>query len=244
MTPSPSSTDGLKADGVCKWGFRAHRQSPPSRFRPTASKVRHLPSTGITRFPRYYEPLRHPIRPSLSLTSCRLVLCYHRRGFPCCVCSPVCACCRHYPGRTAGSCSLVLSQQLRPSPRGRQVGSCIARFEAYSTFILVTACTLTESLNDPFHRRLQRFRCLYRRFGCYRVERTSSRAGLSPAEKHHLSTAHSLHYAALGRRTRVFIPLGGPQAHDLFGRDDKFVAQRSYRAKLLISNKFVIPTEA
>jgi hypothetical protein len=71
---------------------------------------------------------------------------HHRWGFPCCVCFPVCACCRHYPGRTNGSCSLVLSHPLRPSPRERRVGSCIALFEACSTFILVTACTLTESL--------------------------------------------------------------------------------------------------
>ena len=71
---------------------------------------------------------------------------HHRWGFPCCVCFPVCACCRHYPGRTNGSCSLVLSHPLRPSPRERRVGSCIALFEACSTFNLVTACTLTESL--------------------------------------------------------------------------------------------------
>jgi hypothetical protein len=137
----------LKAGGACTTcGFRAHRQSTPPRDRPIASKVRLLPSTSVTRLHRYYEPLRHPIRPGRSLTSCRLVLCNHRWGFPCCVCFPVCACCRHYPGRTDGSCSLVLSHQLRPSPRGSRVGSCIARFEAYSTFILVTACTLTESL--------------------------------------------------------------------------------------------------
>ena len=43
------------------------------------------------------------------------------------------------------------------------------------------------AFHDPLHRRLQRFRRLYRCFGCYRVERTSSRAGLSPAEKHRLS---------------------------------------------------------
>src|ERR1019366_2442358 len=35
------------------------------------------------------------------------------------------------------------------------------------------------ALCDPFHRRLQRLRCLHRRSDCYRVERSSSRAGLS-----------------------------------------------------------------
>ena len=31
-----------------------------------------LPSTGVTRLPRYYEPLRHPKWPGLSLAGCRL----------------------------------------------------------------------------------------------------------------------------------------------------------------------------
>ena len=36
--------------------------------------LRSLPSTGVTRLPRYYEPLRHPTRPGLSLASCQLIL--------------------------------------------------------------------------------------------------------------------------------------------------------------------------
>src|SRR5215469_5446350 len=32
-----------------------------------------LPFTGITWLPHYSEPLRHPTRPGLSLTSCRLI---------------------------------------------------------------------------------------------------------------------------------------------------------------------------
>src|ERR1017187_3900486 len=35
--------------------------------------LRPLPSTGVTRLPRYFEPLRHPIRPGLSLASCPLI---------------------------------------------------------------------------------------------------------------------------------------------------------------------------
>ena len=42
-------------------------------------------------------------------------------------------------------------------------------------------------LNGPLHRRLRRLRYLCRRCDCYRVERTSSRAGLTPAGKHRLS---------------------------------------------------------
>jgi hypothetical protein len=35
-------------------------------------ELRPLPSTGVTRFPRYYEPVRHPKRPGLSLAGVRL----------------------------------------------------------------------------------------------------------------------------------------------------------------------------
>ena len=38
-------------------------------------QLRPLPSTGVTRLRRYYEPLRHPIRPGLPLTSCQLIVC-------------------------------------------------------------------------------------------------------------------------------------------------------------------------
>ena len=41
--------------------------------------------------------------------------------------------------------------------------------------------------NDPFHRRLQQLRYLHCCFDCYRVERTSSRAGVPPAEVQRLS---------------------------------------------------------
>ena len=37
-------------------------------------ELRSLPSAGVTRFLRYYEPLRHPRAPSLSLTGVRLGL--------------------------------------------------------------------------------------------------------------------------------------------------------------------------
>src|SRR5262249_2985281 len=78
----------------------------------------------------------------------------------------------------------------RPSPISRWVGSCIDRFEACSAFTLVTACTLAESPSDPFHRKLRPLLCLCRRLDCYRVERTSSRAGVAPAEVQCLFTAH------------------------------------------------------
>src|SRR6266700_7526470 len=36
-------------------------------------QLRLLSSTGVTRLHRYCEPLRHPIRPGLSLASCQLI---------------------------------------------------------------------------------------------------------------------------------------------------------------------------
>jgi hypothetical protein len=41
-----------------------------------------LPSTGVTRLPRYYEPVRHPRRPGLSLAGVRLGSCFPPLGFP------------------------------------------------------------------------------------------------------------------------------------------------------------------
>src|SRR5579864_7069365 len=111
----------------------------------------------------------------------------HRGGFPCCVWSLLPACHRHYPGRSNGACSLVRLHRLRPSLCNSQVGSCNYCFGACSAFTHVMACTLAESLNDPLHRKLRQLRCLRRRFDCYRVERTSSRAGVAPAEVQRLS---------------------------------------------------------
>ena len=49
-----------------------------------------LPSTGITQLLRYYEPLRHPVAPGLSLTGVRLIARpITPQGFPCCVCLPL-----------------------------------------------------------------------------------------------------------------------------------------------------------
>ena len=77
----------------------------------------------------------------------------HRWGFPCCVCSPLPTCRRHYPGRSNGACSLVSVHRQRPSLCNSQVGSCNCCFRACSAFTHVTACTLAESPSDPFHRK-------------------------------------------------------------------------------------------
>jgi hypothetical protein len=111
----------------------------------------------------------------------------HRWGFPCCVWSPLRTCHRHYPGRFHRACSLVPLHGQRPSLCNSQVGSCNCFFGACSAFTHVMACTLAESPSDPLHRKLRQLRCLRCRFDCYRVERTSSRAGVAPTEVQRLS---------------------------------------------------------
>ena len=54
----------------------------------------------------YYEPVRHPTRPGLSLTGVRLVSIHHRWGFPCCVGSP---CIRAFAITPAGPMRALLS---------------------------------------------------------------------------------------------------------------------------------------
>jgi hypothetical protein len=115
----------------------------------------------------------------------------HRWDFPCCVWSTVRTCRRQYPGRSDGLYSLIRFHPLRPSPKSGRVGSCVNVFEACSAFTHVTACTLAKSPSDPLHQRLQQSRCLHCCSDCYRVERTSSRAGIPP-----------LWTTAFSRRTR------------------------------------------
>ena len=201
------------------------------------SKVRFLLSTGITRFHRYYEPLRSPRQPSLALARCRLVpiFRFHCWGFPCSVCLPIHACRRHYPDRPNGPKSLVFFRQLRPSPCFGRVGICIDCFEACSAFTHVTTCMFTEPLNGPLHRRLQRLRYLHRRFDYYQVERSSSWVGLSPTEKHRLVTAHQ--NSSLGR-----VPLPGvaqvPRRPERPSIRPVFLRRKTWSMSLLFSLPF------
>ena len=180
---TPSATSENKSGVVrlianlpfCRRFLRPPSTEAPSlrRSYPTSSVLRASPPSQTAR------PFSHelPVDPS----------CDHRWDFPCCVWSTLPACRRQYPGRSDGICSLVPFHSLRPSPKPGRVGSCISLFEACSAFTHVTACTLTKSPSDSLHQRLQQFRCLPCCSDCYRVERTSSRAGLTPAVDHHLS---------------------------------------------------------
>jgi hypothetical protein len=84
----------------------------------------------------------------------------------------------------------LFSQQQRPSPHVRWVGTHVRIFEACSAFTRVTACLLAMPPCGTLSRRLRRFCCLHRRSDSYRLERPSCRVGIAPTEEPHLFTAH------------------------------------------------------
>jgi hypothetical protein len=75
-------------------------------------------------------------------------------------------------------------------------------------------------LRDPLHRRLRRLCCLHRPSDCYRVERSSSRAGLSSRCGPALFTAHRYGLiATVGRDDRSWPTRGEMQARFARGAD-------------------------
>src|SRR5580692_2772034 len=113
-------------------------------------QLKPLPSIGVTRLLRYYEPLRHPTRPGLSLTSCQLIRTAITAGTSRVASDPLCLhAVANSPAGPMETCSLVPSHRLRPSPNRRRVGPCITLFEACSTFTHVTACMPAESPMRP-----------------------------------------------------------------------------------------------
>src|SRR5215211_5483354 len=96
--------------------------------------MRSLPSTGITRLRRYYEPLRHPGAPGLSLAGIRLVIAGHASGLPVLRTLSLCTCCRHYPGAAAGRILAHSPSRISLPRKGRRVGLRIVLFEACSAF--------------------------------------------------------------------------------------------------------------
>jgi len=141
-------------------------------------QLKPLPSTGITRLPRYYEPLRHPSRPGPSLTSCQLIHTPITAGTSRVASGPLCL---HAVANTpAGRMEFVRSyDSIRfglPRIGGGSAPALSVSRPAQRLLTLRPACSPSR-LCDLLHRRLQQLRCLRRCFGCYRVERTSSRAG-------------------------------------------------------------------
>src|SRR5260221_1879938 len=109
-------------------------------------ELRPLPSTGITRLQRYYEPLRHPRAPGLSLTGFRLVVAPATPwGFPCCVRFPCVHAVATTPAQRLGVLFARSPSRVSLPRKSCRVGLRIVLFEDCSAFTRVTACTLALS---------------------------------------------------------------------------------------------------
>ena len=132
---------------------QAHRQSPHLRFFKSASEVRALPSPGITRLPRYYDPLRVPAGPpSLARALEQLST---RARVPPLAQTTLPACPAHYPGGSEPVHVSVTSRPVLPSPSFGRVGIHDCTFEACSGFRRVTACRLAWPPQVAFITRLR-----------------------------------------------------------------------------------------
>src|SRR6266567_861158 len=80
-------------------------------------ELRSLPSTGVTRLQQYYEPLRHPRAPGLSLTGFRLVLDGPRLGASRVSCAFLVYMLPPLPRRSGWAyCFAHFTQPCQPSP--------------------------------------------------------------------------------------------------------------------------------
>ena len=178
---------------------------PISRLSATSCvglELRPLPSTGVTRFQRYYGPLRYPRRPSLSLAGVWL-----RGSTPSPIGFPVLrwiSMYRHAVVITPVARWVLIARGTAYSSRFHS-SPAAAAFPIYlagSASTLVVSRPARRSLalrpvGSPsrqatrLSRRLRRFRFLHRRSDSYRLERPSCRVGIAPTEDQHLSTAHN-----------------------------------------------------
>ena len=106
-------------------------------------ELRPLPSPGITRLQRYYEPLRHPSAPSLSLTGVRLIIPDHASGFSVLRALSLCTCCRHYPGAAAGRTPRSSHPAVSAFPDSTFASACTSSFSR-SHGVWIATAALTE----------------------------------------------------------------------------------------------------
>jgi hypothetical protein len=135
-------------------------------------ELRSLPSTGVTRLPRYYEPLRHPRAPGLSLTGFQLIIADHALGLPVFRALSLCTCRRHYPGAASERIASLISSRRISLPRGLSGRPAHCPFRGLLG--VHSRCGLhTRAVTNLRHanRRLQPLRYLHDCSDCFRLER-------------------------------------------------------------------------
>jgi hypothetical protein len=178
--PEPTPRSSLR---LGMWAFRSSRTSSEFRRVAPISRASRLPAPVLNQGPFPPPALpgllsttglsATPSRPACpsraSSWSSRPTT---RQGFPCCVRSPVCTCCRHYPGTVTGCSHRSLPQSWQPSPHGL-TGRPVQRpfrglLSVHSRYGLYTRQV---THGDPLHRRLQPLRYLHDCSDCSRLER-------------------------------------------------------------------------
>ena len=108
-----------------------------------------LPSTGVNRLHRYYEPLRHPSVAERQMRPVAEPINHDRWASRVARCSLL-ACCHPLPRRSGPDMSSnTASGPWQPSPSPGRVGLRIVSFGAVSVFTRVTACQLADGLAPP-----------------------------------------------------------------------------------------------
>ena len=155
-------------------------------------ELRLLPSTGVTRLPQYYKPLRHPKAPGLSLAGVRLLNRLSTpRGFPCCVRFPGVHAVATTPAQRLGVCFAHSIQPYQPSPKGlsgrpahrpfRGLLGVHSRYGLHTRAVTVFRDTLSE-----------RFSYFVTSIAAPVASGWSGcRVGLAPTRKRRLFTAHT-----------------------------------------------------
>ena len=164
---------------------------PPSN---AALELRPLSSTGITRPPRYYGPLRHPGRPDPSLAGCQLARATPPPGLP--VLPPSSSSLRAAattPAEPVGVCVAHFPTRWQPSPLYGRVGFRISCFEACSAFPRIAARMVAESPKATRFIEVLQSKSLPPSTAPTATGWSDScRAGFAPAEGWRLVTAHHI----------------------------------------------------
>ena len=153
--------------------------------------LRPLSSTGITRRPQSYGPLRHPAGPACPSRGSGWSVRSTDRASRVATLPLFHACRRHYPGGAGRCARRPLPDRWQPSPLFRRVGLRVARFEACSTFTRVAARTVAEPPKAARCTEVLQSKSLPPSTAPIATSWSDTcRAGFAPAEGRHLSTAH------------------------------------------------------
>ena len=172
---------------------RGNRIATPVAFFPSVipPHLRPLSSTGITRRPQSYGPLRHPAGPACPSRGSGWCVRTIDRASRVATVPLFHACRRHYPGGAGRCARRPLPDRLQPSPLFRRDGLRIARFEACSTFTRVAARMVAKPPKAArFIEVLQTMSLPPSSAPIATGWNDTCRAGFAPAEGWRLSTAH------------------------------------------------------